>query len=246
MAIEEYVLDDPAQSWVENTLQAPPDAKKNIFNKYLAIGWGTQPQGMLVKFPEGFVNPAHFHSVPQFQVALEGIITFPGHSLNGIAVHYSDANAPYGPFTAGPGLNLAVLRPRGTLYTGYMSDPEARKLRNPSGREVFGQEEEAEWEALNEPEAAIRRKVLFSWQLKTAPKAELWECAPNLPIPQTAAPFGEYQVLVKGSAHLSNREMEPYCMRFVRGETPGSPLTSGPQGATFLILTFDAAASSGS
>ena len=242
MVTEEYVLDDPAQPWVEITLKNPPHLEKNIFEKYLAVGWGLQPQGLMVKFPEGFVNPAHFHIVPQFQVALEGTIAFPGHSLNGIGVHYSDANVPYGPFTVGHGLNLAVLRPRGTLYTGYMSDLEARKLRNPSGREVFGQEEDAEWETLNEPEGTIRRKVLFSWQLETAPKAELWEYGVNMPIPQTAAPFGEYQVLVKGSAHLPNREMEPYCMRFVRGETPGNPLTSGPQGATMLILTFDSAA----
>ena len=244
MATEKYVLDEPAQSWVENTSQTLPDPERNIFDKYLSLGWGIQPQAIMVKCPVGFVNPPHFHPVPQFQVALEGTMSFPGHSLNGIAVHYSDANTPYGPFTVGPELLFSVLRPRGTLYTGYMSDPEARKHRDSNGREVFGQEDQAEWETVNGSSGGIRRKVLCTWMPETPPKAELWKYAPNLPIPQTAAPFGEYQVVVKGSAHLSNREMKPYSMRFIRGEATGSPLTSGPQGATFLVLTFDAAAPS--
>lgn len=77
---------------------------------------GEHGEGMWVhvmKMPPGETSEAHYHEVDQYQIVIEGSAVMAGHEemLPG-TVHYTDANTPYGPFTAGPdGLTLMVIRP---------------------------------------------------------------------------------------------------------------------------------------
>ena len=120
-----------------------------------------------------------------------------------------------------------------------MSDPEGRKLRDPYGREFYGQSRDVLWRGLTGELAGVHSKVLFGNEGEEDPKAQIWECAPNLVVRRNVVPFGEYHILLEGLAWLGDREMKPYSMRFVVGDDSSTPLTSGPEGATWLILTFD-------
>jgi hypothetical protein len=69
--------------------------------KDLSKGDDGFPRGERGRPPVGHVDAEHFHDSPQFQVLLEGTVSFPTHELTGPAVHYADAFAQYGPFTIG-------------------------------------------------------------------------------------------------------------------------------------------------
>ena len=77
---------------------------------------GEHDEGMWVHvmvMPRGATSEAHYHEVDQYQIVIEGSAVMAGHEemLPG-TVHYTDANTPYGPFTAGAdGLTLIVIRP---------------------------------------------------------------------------------------------------------------------------------------
>ena len=177
------------------------------------------------------VSPSHprdsslrptFHDVSQFQVCLEGLITFPGHPLEPIGVYYSDPYVAYGPFVVGPDHLRGLFRPAPSGHSVergivWMSDQEGRKLRNPQGREFFGKSQEVEWEELQGGLAGHRRKDLFGNAGEEGPKAEVWECPANASLPREATQFGEFLVLIKGSARFEG----------LGGEAPVHPLYSG-------------------
>ena len=71
------------------------------------------------------------------------------------------------------------------------------------------------------------------------PQAQIWELLASGILRRGVAPFGEFQILVEGSALLGDKEMAPYAMRQVRGDQAPQPIVAGPEGATWLVLTFD-------
>ena len=237
MSLFEYAVDERAVQWVEK--------REGGFSKALADGLDGRPAALVTIFPEGNETETHFHTSAQFQVVLGGSVTFPGHPpLDPISVHYSDIDTPYGPFVSGSGLKrlkLMVLRPRKCALV-CMKDPEGRKLRNPYGREFYGESKDAQWGTLGGLPVGLRRKVLFGKKQEVEPKAALWECAPHRSLPSQAAPFGAYHVLVGGSTQVGGNEVTPYWMRFVKGDEAPAPLVAGPGGATWLVLNFDKAA----
>ncbi len=93
-------------------------------------------------------------------------------------------------------------------------------------------------ENLSGPLAGVRRKVLFGQDGDDDPKAQIWQCPAKSVLQRDTAPFGEYQVLVEGSAWMGDRLRKPYTTRYVLGDETPTPLTAGPEGATWLIVTF--------
>ncbi len=238
MAIQQYVLDAAAMDWQDH---------KDGVRKMLGVGPAGGPFAGITKPPEGQQPPAHFHDIAQFQVSLEGLITFPGHPLEPIGVYYSDPYVAYGPFVVGPNHLRGLFRPEASGHSVkggivWMSDREGRKSRNPQGREFFGQSQEVQWEELQGELAGHRRKDLFGNAGQEGPKAEVWECPPNASLPREATQFGEFLVLFNGSARFEGREVKPQFIRYVVGDEAPGPIASGPEGATWLILTFDQAA----
>lgn len=75
----------------------------------------------------------------------QGAVTFPKKPLSTLAVHYSDTSMPYGPFTVGEGMRLAVVRNR-EAQQYYMHDPVGRKPANGRGREFYGEASTISWE----------------------------------------------------------------------------------------------------
>src|SRR5215813_2042018 len=146
------VLLEP-ETWVEEIGDSPDQPHKlGVMSKGKDFTRGMdEPWAKVVIFPQGFENIAHFHTAPQFQIVLEGSVSFPTHELTAPAVHYADAFSPYGPFVVGEGFKIMVVRPwRAKKYN--MKDRSTRGLRNPygrnmyaQGRELFGQSIEGAW-----------------------------------------------------------------------------------------------------
>ena len=250
MAVQEYIFDEQGVPYEQPvTGQYTAGARSGpyvtgerdntgFFHKCLTDGTEGRPEVWFAIKPPGFENPAHFHNEVQFQVLLEGSISFPGHSVEAIGVHYTDINTPYGPSLTGPNLKEVSLRlrPPGEVR---MSDPVGRKYRDPNGRELFGQSKDVPWENLSGHLAGVKRKFLFGKPGEQGPKAQIWTCPPNSVTPLEAAPFGEYYILLEGSASVGEDEMKPHSVRFVIGDDPPMPLTSGSNGSSWFIATLD-------
>jgi hypothetical protein len=240
--IEEYLLDEAEYEWEDS--RRPERVGKGFLIRVFGDAPG-RPSYTLSTQPEGFVNPAHFHNKPQFQVIWDGSVEFPTHALAPIAVHYTDASFPYGPFNVGPDLLLGVYRPRPANQI-YMSDRERRKERNPYGREflgtgnereLYGQSDTAAWKQADD----VERCILID-PAAGGPGAELSRYRPGTAIERPAAPYGEFVIVADGSAVVDGRTVGKYSARWSRGDEPSSAMVAGAAGVTLLVLTYDDAA----
>jgi hypothetical protein len=196
------------------------------------------PELVRARFSGREVEP-HYHRAAQFQLLLDGNLQFPTFRMEGIAVHYTDHNVPYGPFTTSGPHDMVVVhtKPAGVQYMkDAMRDAGLRKEINRHGREIHCSAGDVEWQPVPGHEG-VRRKILLS--LDGGPSAEIVECAPEIELPGPAAPFGRYEFIVKGSARLNGNTLGPESVRFVQGTDRTAALHSGPEGATLVVLTFD-------
>jgi hypothetical protein len=232
--IEEYIADGASQPW--QTFQRPGRGELRV--RALLDGAGGGPEAVHSIHAPGTSHP-HFHLGAQFQLVLSGAATFPKHRADAIGVHYTDHGKPYGPFDFSENYSMMVLhaKPAGQVnLTGPTADKEKSRQRNPRGREIIRSAGQAEWEPSPEAPGA-RRKVLFLEASGLG--AEIREAPAGASLTFEAAPYGQFQIVVEGSAKAGDREIGRNGLRFVRGVEPASPLESGPEGATVVVLTYD-------
>ncbi len=190
------------------------------------------PEAMQVRLP-GLDVPPHFHHAAQFQLLLKGSMQFSDRRMEAISVHYTDHDVPYGPFKPDSEHSMLILHAKPAGYAP-MSDKEARRMINSRGRELEGCAREAQAETL--PGGAISRTLLRDEQ---GVCAQIVECPPGASFNAPAPLYGRYELMLSGSATAGGRQLKPEALRFVQGDEPEAPLVSGPQGATFIVLTFD-------
>ncbi len=234
MPSKECLIDEPSTPWSEVT--RPDRIGRGFYQKSLSDGHDGRPYAVIGKQPAGFLNPAHFHTEPQFQVLLEGTVSFPKKPLAAVAVHYSDNSMPYGPFTVGEGMRLAVIRNREAKQY-YMTDAEGRKLANGRGREFYGEAEKLHWDGV-QGAPGLRRKLLFG-EGSNQPKAEILEYPAGHIIRRGPAPCGRFEIVLKGSVAYGDRVIKPYTMIYELGDQWDPALKTSSDGATVLQLTFD-------
>jgi hypothetical protein len=183
------------------------------------------------------------HLTSQFQLLLGGTMDFPKSTmkLRPLAVHYADHNLPYGPFSTGEGHEMLVLHPKqGGLVS--MADRAARKQINLAGRQLVAMEKDCEWFQFAEQEGALCK---FLIPPGAGPEATIVAYAPNALMPVPAAPFGRYEVVLDGSIVLEGRALGTAALRYVVGDEQPAPLQIGPDGASLMLLSFDADAAAG-
>jgi quercetin dioxygenase-like cupin family protein len=239
MTVRERFIVDPGDFAWEGT-DRPERVGQGFRLKRLANGRDGGPYVIFGIQPENFVNPAHFHDMPQFQVLLEGTVKFPIHQLSAPAVHYSDRNSPYGPFVPGRGFVIGVFR-NGPAEQIYMSDREGRKRRVP-GREHYGQSADLEW-SLVPGHPDLEQQVLIDPAEPgvdgEGPQAVLIRLRPGAQLPPRPAPHGRFEVVLDGTLLAPEGELSAYSSRYTLGPTPPKPIAAGPAGATVLTLRFD-------
>jgi hypothetical protein len=186
---------------------------------------------------------AHMHLTSQFQLLLHGSMDFPKSTmkLRPLAIHYADHNLPYGPFSTGDGHDMLVLHPKqGGLVT--MADKAARKQINLAGRQLVGMDRDRQWMPVVGLEGA---RCKFVIPPGAGPQAMILECPPGCEIPAAVPTFGRYEVVLSGSAVIDGKCVAPPSLRYVAGDEQPASMRSGPQGATMILLSFDADATAG-
>src|SRR5438552_1669080 len=68
---------------------------------------------------------------------------------------------------------------------------------------------------------------------------------PGLDVPPHFHHASRYQLLLKGSVTVDGKRLEAESLRFVQGNEPEVPLVCGPEGATFMVLSYDQDAARG-
>jgi hypothetical protein len=199
------------------------------------------PEAVRAKICDGYEVEPHFHLAAQFQLLLEGTMTFPTFKLDAPAVHYTEHNVPYGPFVVNEGHDMLVLhtKPGGVVM---MREKERRRQANTRGRELTCCAHEVKWEPVPDHTGA-RRKILIP--ASKGPSAEIIECPPYMQLTVPVSAYGRYEVVYRGSVFVEGKELGPKSVRFVGFGLDASPLTCGPTGASVIVLTYDADAAQG-
>jgi len=226
------------QEIVVDLSKVPWQTHRGKYEIQVGLDGSQGPELVRARFSGREVEP-HYHRAAQFQLLLDGNLQFPDFRMEGIAVHYTDHNVPYGPFTTSGQHDMVVVhaKPAGVQHMkDAVRDAALRKEINRAGREMHCSAGEVEWQTVPGHEG-VRRKTLFSQD--GGPAAEIVECAPGIELPGAAAPFGRYEFVIKGSACLNGSELGPETVRFVQSTEPTAALCSGKDGATFVVLTFD-------
>ena len=201
------------------------------------------PEAIRFQFDPCLSVYAHMHLTSQFQLLIGGTMDFPKESMRmrPPAVHYTDHKMPYGPFAVGAGHDVLVLHPKqGGLIS--MADRGARKQINLAARELSGMDKDIEWLSFPEYQGS-RCKMLIPHVL--GPEVVMLECQRGTRIALGPAPYGRYEVVLKGSVLLDGQALASPGLRYVRGEELPEPLVAGPDGATVIFLSFDKDALSG-
>ena len=226
------------QEIVVDLSKVPWKTYRGTYEIQVGLDGSQGPELVRARFPGREVEP-HYHRAAQFQLLLDGNLQFPDFRMEGIAVHYTDHNVPYGPFTTSGQHDMVVVhtKPAGVQYMkNAIRDAALRKEINRTGREIHRSAGDVEWQPLPGHEG-VRRKILISPD--AGPAAEIVECGPGIELPESAAPFGRYEFVVKGSAYLNGSKLGLETVRFVQSTERTAALRAGSEGATFVVLTFD-------
>jgi len=230
MTGQTFTVDPTTVPWKSLTLEQGGVVELQMYLK----GTDGGPEAIRAKISDGYEVEPHFHLAAQFQLLLEGSMTFPTFRLDAPAVHYTEHNVPYGPFIV-QGHDMLVLHTQpGGVVT--MRDKVRRREANTRGREFTCCAHEVEWEPLPGHDGA-RRKILIS--ATRGPSAEIIDCPPHMELPVPVVAYGRYEVVYKGSVFAEGKELGLKSVRFVApGQCPAS-LVCGPGGATVIVLTYD-------
>lgn len=185
---------------------------------------------------------AHMHLTSQFQVLLAGGMTMPRGrmDLRPLAVHYTDHNVPYGPFSTDAGHDMLVLHPKpGGLIS--MTHRDARRAIHLGGRLLVGTMATAEWQHAPASEGHWASLLPAG----AGPGAVLVEAAAGAVFATGPSQWGRYEVVVAGEVRFDGTALSPPGFRYVQGGDTPSAAVAGDRGATLLLLSFDADAGEG-
>ena len=229
---QSYVVDSANAPWKRSTTEGVTFACQVLLS-----GEDGGPEAMRFRFDDCPSVYAHMHLTSQFQLLLNGAMDFPRgvKHLEGLAIHYTDHNMPYGPFAVSGGHDMLVLHPKaGGIIS--MANHEARREINLGGRLFAAPAAQSEWQPL--PGAGhTSYKLLMPPDF--GPAGVLVRAPAHAKLAMPPAEFGRYEVVLEGSAIMEDQEIGPPGFRYVRGETAAEPLVTGDAGASVAFLTFD-------
>lgn len=231
MDTQHFVVEPAEIPWKSLALDGGGEVQLQMYLK----GADDGPEAIRACISEGYEVEPHFHLAAQFQLLLDGTMEFPTFRLDAPAVHYTEHNVPYGPFTVSRGHDMLVLhtKPGGVIM---MRDKERRRQANTRGREITCCAHEVDWEPLP-GHAGARRKVLIP--ASVGPSVEVVECPPGMEFAAGVPVYGRYEVILTGSAWVDGKHLGPKSLRFVTVGEQAVPLKCGPEGATLIVLVYD-------
>ena len=228
---QQCIVEPSAVPWKILPLDGGGEAQLQLY----LTGRDAGPEAIRAQISEDYTVEPHFHYAAQFQVLLEGSMAFPLVRLDAPAVHYTEHNTPYGPFTVSAGHDMLVLhtRPGGLAV---MRDKKRRWRANVRGRELTRCAHEVEWQPMpGYPHA--RRKLLIPPSF--GPTAELVAFPAGVEFTPPVPEYGRYEVVYAGSAALLGRRLEPKALRFIPAGEQAASFTAGPEGVSMIFVSFD-------
>ena len=228
---QQCIVEPSAVPWKTLPLDGGGEAQLQLY----LTGRDAGPEAIRAQISEDYTVEPHFHYAAQFQVLLEGAMAFPLVRLDAPAVHYTEHNTPYGPFTVSAGHDMLVLhtRPGGLAV---MRDKKRRWRANVRGRELTRCAHEVEWQPMpGYPHA--RRKLLIPPSF--GPTAELVAFPAGVEFTPPVPEYGRYEVVYAGSAALLGRRLEPKALRFIPAGEQAASFTAGPEGVSMIFVSFD-------
>jgi hypothetical protein len=124
------------QEIVVDLSKVPWTTHRGKYEIQVGLDGSQGPELVRARFSGREVEP-HYHRAAQFQLLLDGNLQFPDFRMEGIAVHYTDHNVPYGPFTTSGRHDMVVVhaKPAGVQYMkNAVRDPGLRKEINRAAR----------------------------------------------------------------------------------------------------------------
>lgn len=227
-----YVIDSANAPWKRSVTEGITFACQVLLS-----GEDGGPEAMRFRFDDCPSVYAHMHLTSQFQLLLGGSMDFPRgvKHLEALAIHYTDHNTPYGPFSVSASHDMLVLHPKaGGLIP--MVNHDARRQINLSGRILASLASDCEWEALPGVDGGAFKHLIDP---RLGPAAVVVRAPAHAAMAMPAAEFGRYEVVLEGSVIVEGREIAPPGFRYVRGAEPASALMTGAAGASVAFLTFD-------
>jgi hypothetical protein len=125
--------------------------------------------------------------------------------LEGVAIHYTDHNMPYGPFAVYRGHDMLVLHPKaGGIIS--MANRDARRQIHLGDRLFAVCAAGSTWHPLPGVDAS-EFKLLMPPEF--GPAAVMVRAQPHTALAMPAPEFGRYEVLLAGSVCAAGREIAP-------------------------------------
>ncbi len=227
-----YVVDSANAPWKRSATEGVTFACQVLLS-----GDDRGPEALRFRFDDCPSVYAHMHLTSQFQLLLNGAMDFPRgvKHLEGLALHYTDHNMPYGPFAVSGGHDMLVLHPKaGGIIS--MANRDARRQINLRGRIFASLASDCEWQPLPNVENGAFKLLMPP---DYGPAAVLTQVPAHASLAMPAPEYGRYEVVLDGSLLVEGQEIGPPGFRYVHGEQPATPLLSGAHGATVAFLSFD-------
>src|SRR5262245_39268339 len=220
-----YVVDAANAPWKRSATEGITFACQVLLS-----GEDGGPEALRFRFDDCPSIYAHMHLTAQFQLLLNGAMDFPRgvKHLEGLAIHYTDHNMPYGPFAVSGGHDMLVLHPKaGGIIS--MTNLDARRQINLQGRLFAALAEQSEWQPLPGAEHSSFKLLMPPGY---GPAAVVVKAPPHAALAMPAAEFGRYEVVLEGSAIMDGREIGPPGFRYVRGAIPAEAIVTGAGGGS--------------
>ena len=227
-----YIVDAATAPWKKSATEGITFACQVLLS-----GEDGGPEAMRFRFDDCPSVYAHMHLTSQFQLLLSGAMDFPRgvKHLEGLAIHYTDHNMPYGPFAVSQGHEMLVLHPKaGGIIS--MANTEARRRINLRGRLFASLGSQSEWQPLP---GAEHTTFKFLMPPDFGPAAVVVKAPAHAALGMPPPEFGRYEVVLEGSVIMDGQEVGPPGFRYFRGEKAAEPLVTGANGASVAFLTFD-------
>jgi len=236
--LKEYVVDTTKVPWKSSETEG-----LTFQCQVLLSGDDGGPEALRFRFDPTSAVYAHMHLTSQFQLLIAGGMDMPRGQMNlrPVSVHYTDHNTPYGPFSCAPGHDMLVLHPKsGGLIS--MAHLNARRKINLRARLLVAHLDKANWCAMPE-QTGTRVQSLIPADM--GPEVLAIELPPGTAMPTAPSEHGRYEVVIAGSVECRGESLGIAGFRYVQGDEAPAPLLAGAQGATVMLLSFDADALEG-
>src|SRR5688572_17062388 len=164
------------------------------------------PEALRFRFDDCPSVYAHMHLTSQFQLLLNGAMDFPRgvKHLEGLALHYTDHNMPYGPFAVSQSHDMLVLHPKaGGIIS--MANHDARRQINLTGRIYARLASDEPWQPLPDVDGTYKLLMPPDYGPAAVVVKAPAHAALSMPPPQ----FGRFEVVLDGSAIMGGHDIGP-------------------------------------